>query len=156
MTKIRLIDVIILTLFCVVACKEYPKELPPLTGDSGDTIIVNPTPEPPTNPLCNEGQFAGEQPFVWKPESENVQFFCDPPRRVAVVLLPSRFVAEFDSVSIGTDEARFTGFANGGRQHWRFCKKGEEFGRNFQVVAREAKQECSFTIRNGARRQQGE
>lgn len=160
MNNIRVIDGVIVVLFCAVACSEVP-EVPTPPASPTPTPVQTPDPEI-GNPLCDSKFKPGEQPFVWKPKSENPQFFCNPPRRTAVVLLPSRFINAFDSVSIGDEDATFTGFSNGWpegqneRQTWRFCRPGSAYGKGFEVVAREEGQECTYKIKNGARRQVGE
>ena len=72
--------------------------------------------------------------FIWKPVGEHSG-------KLVVVLPPqytSRPVAAVYITSAGgdfLDGSAYTGVANGGRRHYRFAKKGREYGADVRVVA---------------------
>lgn len=81
-----------------------------------------PEPSPELNPMCmNPMEFEGG--MLWKPESDSGGL---------VVLIRDEFVVPFESCYVVTkkgkeEQLRFTGFANGDRQHWRGQRKGGRY-----------------------------
>ena len=90
-----------------------------------ETPAPVPTPEP--KPTPTPGQNPGGDPtFLWKPDSE---------RGPLVVLVPNLYYETHDSATIsgsfGSAKGNMTGRdGNGNRPHFRFAKRGGDYGRN--------------------------
>ena len=101
------------------------------------------------NPECSEEiqGVDGEGDFLWKPEGVN---------GLPVILFPDDYEVKFEKVLVEQDsgdleEAVFTGFANGGRQHWRLKKEASEY--TGRIVVQDEAQECIWKIENTEERQ---
>ena len=101
------------------------------------------------NPVCSGVMDVdGADGFLWKPVSESDGNL--------VVLFPREFEAVFLEVQVFTsggqsESGRFTGFANGNRQHWRFSMPGSSY--DGTVVATSLNGECVWTVSNPSGRQ---
>ena len=136
----------LILIFCVLAtsCKEYPKEIDPI--DISDTSETIPETDPePTNPVCTQIMSSndGANGFLWKPESDS--------GNALVILLPSKFVSEFESVEVirangEREQLRFTGFSNGDRQTWRGQLAGKKYQDRGLITASEFKQICTWKL----------
>jgi hypothetical protein len=111
---------------------------------------TNPSPRDGTNPNCSASPFGvdGANGFLWKPVSDT--------RGTLVVLFPSEYDVQFESVSAvrldGTiEQGVFSGFANGGRQHWRFSDSGDAYTGELQI--HDEAQECNAFVSNPSERQ---
>ncbi len=88
--------------------------------------------------------------FLWKPTSDS--------DGKLVVLLPNSMRGDVTSAAVTRgmqtiDIGKFSGDEhNGMRPHFRFPKKGSEYGTNVQLVAMTSSGACSWTIPNGAER----
>lgn len=89
--------------------------------------IVGPLPvKPPKKKDCDKAhKLDGPGGFLWK-ESDHGGL---------VVLFPKKFKRAFKRVRVGKDSLRYSGFANGDRQHWRHSKSSREFADGSLVKA---------------------
>lgn len=137
--------------------EEYPKELDPI----GPKQEASPTPLPttaPSNPIC-EGVQSFSGGTVWKPEGDN--------SKTPVLIIRSEFQVPFECSVLLKDGSlapmRFTGFANGDRQHHRlgdvrtgdaiFCEDVASRALGGFVECRDVNQTCTFAMhKNPCRR----
>ena len=103
-----------------------------------------------SNPICTKVMRAndGNEGFLWRDGDHTGHL---------VVLLPKRFTAPFVSVTAlrkdGTrDRLRYTGFANGDRQHWRGDAPSRTYKSNSLVIAKEPGNKCEWQIARAGRR----
>jgi hypothetical protein len=109
----------------------------PTTIPSGYLAATAPT-TPTTPPVADSNT------FLWKPASDNDGKLA--------VLLPANIDASAVTVN-GERHARYTGRANGNRQHFRFNKPGSSYGANAKVVATlTAGGTKTWTVPNGGAR----
>ena len=95
------------------------------------------TTEPETPTVIAGGAGIGPQGegggFIWKPIGEHTGKL--------VVILPPQYTGHASSAYIASasgspiEGGAYTGVANGGRRHYRFAKKGREYGTDIRVVA---------------------
>jgi hypothetical protein len=96
-----------------------------------------------SNPVCTEAQRLVKD-GLFKPISDS--------DGNAVFLAPSIFTEKFLKVTLNGEVGRFTGFANGGRQHWRFIMPGSEYEAPATIVAESLNGECVFIVPNPSER----
>lgn len=84
-------------------------------------------PDPPVKPppVQPEPEACTDHTFQWKGVSE---------RQALVVILPCQWTGKVARVSVNGQGGNYTGVANGGREHWRWGKKGSAFGTGNVVV----------------------
>jgi hypothetical protein len=99
--------------------------------------------------IAQNGEAAADCPssLLWKPVSES--------DGKLVVLFPSEFDEEFESVSVMSAEGEieqgiFAGFTNGDRQTWRFSKEGGEYTGVVEVQTES--ESCSVVVSDPAER----
>lgn len=109
--------ILIFILLVLIGCgeiEEYPKEIDPI-GSKDEEPTFTPVPEfPRMNPICDGVQrFSGGN--VWKPAGDET--------RSPVMIIKQDFYLPFQCRVLLEDgtfrEMRYTGFANGDRQHHR-------------------------------------
>jgi hypothetical protein len=113
-----------------------------------------PTPNSPStsdqnNPSCatNANTIDGPGGFLWKPNSESDNNL--------VVLFAASYDLQFQSVEAlrvdgGIDAGTFSGFANGGRQHFRFPSPGSAYTGQLTVANPQGDtlEECTWIVSN--------
>jgi hypothetical protein len=93
--------------------------------DPAPAPVPVPTPTPTPSPTPTPDVPASNT-FLWKPVADN--------GGKLVILLPANINATTCTVN-GEGPAAYTGRGNGNRQHFRFRKKGADYGANVQVIA---------------------
>ena len=111
-------------------------------------------PEPPPTPTpvmeeerCGEREAIGNTGFKWKARASAES---QSPGTL-VILFPSRFTEPFSEVLVNGEPGRFTGFANGNRQHWRWKRSGCGFGSATVRAFDSSGQVCVWEIPDGCR-----
>lgn len=119
-------------------------------SDSGrvdDVVEVTPSPffsPEPTNPICRDVMGPdGAGGFLWKPASESDGNL--------VLVFPDEFERPFEQVSVfrkgdhRRNHCRYTGKANGNRQHWRCPLPGVFYDGRVEAV--DIEQVCEWKVR---------
>lgn len=112
---------------------ESPTVVPLSSSATGSTTTVSSTNSPrtaiPETPSGNTVD--GPDGFVFKPESDH--------ERKLVILLPARMAYDVEKVILRdengneVEEGTSSGYANGGREHWRFDRAGGAYPDNITV-----------------------
>lgn len=108
----------------------------------------NPSQGSGSNPICQSVQSFGDGTLS-KPISDSDGNL--------VFLFSKRFTEKFIKVTLidgsgFTEEGRFSGFGNGGRQHYRFSKPGAEYVAPLRIIAESLNGECEFIVEDPSQR----
>lgn len=129
---------------------------PPVVDEEPPPVEPPPAPEPPPvePPPSPTPPQSDSQTFVWKPISDN--------DRMLAIVTPARHDFARVLVLYGPDRkkreaGRYTGRANGNRQHWRFSQPGDKYGKDIRVLAvgYDGKRANAWPISDGGKRWEG-
>ena len=129
-----------------ISLEPEPNEEIPITNDSSINDLKPSIPiTQPNDPMCDGAVMGpdGAGGFLWKPISDNDGHL--------VILFPPEFERTFNRVyvvnAIGlAEDLRFTGFANGNRQHWRASMSGDHY--TGRVIAESSTGTCFWEVSN--------
>ena len=108
---------------------------PPIAPDQSATEITDED-SGVTTVSPNGNTIDGGQGFVFKPESDH--------EKKLVILLPSQLANDVSDVLLKDEDGnivergRSSGYANGGREHFRFDRAGQDYPQNLTVEVRMA------------------
>lgn len=101
------------------------------------------------NPECSSEILGVDGPgdFLWKNEGVDGR---------PVILFPDEYDVKFEKVLVertsgDLEEAKYTGFSNGNRQHWRLSRDDSEYVG--KILVQDADQECVWEIDDTESRQ---
>lgn len=120
----------------------FPMPSPTPTGTPPASPEPSPEPLPVLNPICEGEQRFGRDNNVWKPKSDATSSIPNS----LVAILSERWVEPFVCIATlkngAVEVLKFTGFANGDRQHHRGVLPGGRY--TGDVLCTDSQQDCLF------------